>query len=127
MNLFDDPLGIHEKALAVRNQRMQVLAANIANADTPNYKAQDLDFKKILSDENVAPMVATNVRHFDRSDPTGSSGIVFRVPYNAPVDGNTVELQVEQAAYGEAAADFQSTLTFLESRISGIRKSLRGE
>ena len=106
---------------------MQVLAANIANADTPNYKAQDLDFQKILSDENVAPMVATNVRHFDRSDASGRSGIVFRVPYNAAVDGNTVELQVEQAAYGEAAADFQSTLTFLESRISGIRKSLRGE
>ncbi|MEK9876922.1 MAG: flagellar basal body rod protein FlgB [Betaproteobacteria bacterium] len=127
MNLFDDPLGIHEKALVVRNQRMQVLAANIANADTPNYKAQDLDFKKILADDNVSPMTATNVRHFDRSDPMGSSGIVFRVPYNAPVDGNTVELQVEQAAYGEAAADFQSTLTFLESRISGIRKSLRGE
>ena len=126
MNLFDDPLGIHEKALAVRNQRMQVLAANIANADTPNYKAQDLDFKKILS-SNPSPMAATNVRHFDRSDAAGGSGIVFRVPYNAAVDGNTVELQVEQAAYGEAAADFQSTLTFLESRISGIRKSLRGE
>ena len=126
MNLFDDPLGIHEKALAVRNQRMQVLAANIANADTPHYKAQDLDFKKILS-SNPSPMAATNVRHFDRSDASGRSGIVFRVPYNAAVDGNTVELQVEQAAYGEAAADFQSTLTFLESRISGIRKSLRGE
>ena len=125
MNLFDDPLGIHEKALAVRNQRMQVLAANIANADTPNYKAQDLDFKKILSD-NPSPMAATNVRHFDRSDASGKWDS-FRVPYNAAVDGNTVELQVEQAAYGEAAADFQSTLTFLESRISGIRKSLRGE
>ena len=73
MNLFDDPLGIHEKALAVRNQRMQVLAANIANADTPNYKAQDLDFKKILSD-NPSPMAATNVRHFDRSDASGRSG-----------------------------------------------------
>jgi len=55
------------------------------------------------------------------------SGVVYRVPYNAAVDGNTVEISVEQANYGEAAADYQATLRFLESRVSGIRKALKGE
>tara|TARA_B100000575_G_scaffold259501_1_gene231782 strand:- start:128 stop:511 length:384 start_codon:yes stop_codon:yes gene_type:complete len=127
MNLLDNPLGIHEKALALRNQRLELLSANIANADTPHFKAKDLDFKRILSNEDPSPMAATDGRHFDSGETSNPNGLVFRVPYSASVDGNTVELQVEQAAYGEAAADFQSTLTFLESRISGIRKSLRGE
>ena len=54
-------------------------------------------------------------------------GMRFRVPFNSSFDGNTVELNVEQAQYGKAAADFQTTLSFLESRISGIRKALRGD
>jgi flagellar basal-body rod protein FlgB len=127
MNLFTDALGIHEKALPVRNMRMQILATNIANADTPHFKAQDLDFKKLLSESNYSPMAATNYRHFDTGEAVSTNALVYRVPYSSSVDGNTVELQVEQAAYGEAAGDYQATLTFLESRIGGIRKALKGE
>ena len=127
MNLFTDALGIHEKALPVRNMRMQILATNIANADTPNFKAQDLDFKKVLSESNHSPMAATNYRHFDTGETVSTNALVYRVPYSSSVDGNTVELQVEQAAYGEAAGDYQATLTFLESRIGEIRKALKGE
>jgi len=127
MKLFGDVLGIHEQALAVRDRRMEIIAGNIANADTPHFKAKDLDFKAILSETKGAPMAATNVRHFDTGATDGSSAIVYRIPYNAAVDGNTVEMQVEQARYGEAAGDYQATLNFLNSRIGGIRKALRGE
>ena len=127
MKLLENPFGIHEKALAVRNQRMELISANIANADTPSFRAKDMDFQKVLSNVNPSPMAATDVRHFDTGEIENANGIVFRVPYNAAVDGNTVEINVEQAKYGEAAAQYQATLQFLESRISGIRKSLRGD
>ena len=127
MKLFENPFGIHEQAVAVRNKRMELIAANIANADTPHFKARDLDFKKILAASDPTPMAATNARHFGTGETENPNGLVYRVPYNSSVDGNTVEIAVEQAQYGQAAADYQATLQFLEKRISGIRKSLRGE
>lgn len=127
MKLFENPFGIHEQAIAVRNKRMELIASNIANADTPHYKARDLDFKKILGAERSAFMAATDVRHFDTGEIENPSALVYRVPYNSSVDGNTVEMHVEQAKYGEAAADYQATLNFLERRVSGIRKALKGE
>ena len=127
MKLLENPFGIHERALAVRNQRLELIAGNIANADTPNFKARDLDFKKILASENPTPMAATHAKHYQTGELENPGGLVYRVPYNSSVDGNTVEISVEQAKYGEAAADYQTTLQFLEGRISGIRKALRAE
>ena len=127
MKLRENPFGIHERALAVRNQRLELIAGNIANADTPHFKARDLDFKKILASENPTPMAATHAKHYQTGELENPGGLVYRVPYNSSVDGNTVEISVEQAKYGEAAADYQTTLQFLEGRISGIRKALRAE
>ncbi len=127
MKLLENPFGIHERALKVRDQRLEMIAANIANADTPAFKARDLDFKQILAASAPNPMASTDVRHFESGELENPSGVVFRVPYNSAVDGNTVEISVEQAKYGEAAADYQATLRFLEGRISGIRKALKGE
>jgi flagellar basal-body rod protein FlgB len=127
MKLLENPFGIHERALAVRNQRLELIAGNIANADTPQFKARDLDFKKILASENPTPMAATHAKHYETGELENPGGLVYRVPYNSSVDGNTVEISVEQANYGEAAADYQTTLQFLEGRISGIRKALRAE
>ena len=127
MKLLENPFGIHERALAVRNQRLELIAGNIANADTPQFKARDLDFKKILASENPTPMAATHAKHYQTGELENPGGLVYRVPYNSSVDGNTVEISVEQANYGEEAADYQTTLQFLEGRISGIRKALRAE
>ena len=127
MKLLENPFGIHERALAVRNQRLELIAGNIANADTPHFKARDLDFKKILASENPTPMAATHAKHYQTGELENPGGLVYLVPYNSSVDGNTVEISVEQANYGEAAADYQTTLQFLEGRIYGIRKALRAE
>ena len=128
MDLVNNAFGIHERAIAVRNRRVELLSQNIANADTPNYKARDLDFKKMIAGVEVVKVAATNQRHYDIAHLENSpDGLKFRVPFNSATDGNTVEMAVEQAQYSKATADYQATLMFLESRISGIRKALRGE
>lgn len=129
MRILDGSLGMHEQVLAMRSRRLEVLARNIANADTPNYKAQDLDFKSMFSrlDDEPSAMSVTHARHFPVDDTAGVDGLRFRIPFNTSMDGNTVELSVEQAHYGKAAGDYQATLSFLENRVSGIRKALRGD
>jgi len=73
-------------------------------------------------------MQATRDRHFSAGEPGSQDGaLLYRVPFNTAFDGNTVEMSVEQAQYGKAAADYQATLQFLENRISGLRKALRGD
>ncbi len=129
MDVLSNALGIHEKALRVRNQRMEVIARNIANDDTPHFKARDIDFKSVMTQfQPTDLMTSTHGTHFGFADEKpNDDGLRYRTPFNASVDGNTVELTVEQAKYGKAAADYQATLSFLESRVSSIRKALRGE
>ena len=129
MNLLDQSLGIHEQALQIKARRLEVLAQNIANADTPNYKARDIDFKAVFNaTQNVdTAMKATSSGHFAAGQTINPDGMRFRTPFNIAFDGNTVEMTVEQAHYGKAAADYQATLNFLENRVSGIRKAIRGE
>jgi len=127
MSLLDSALGVHAQALAVRSQRVEVLARNIANADTPNYKAQDVDFRQVLKSAQAGDIQATNSRHITDMPESTEGGMKYRVPFNVAFDGNTVEMNVEQAQYGKAAADYQATLNFLENKISGMRKALRGE
>jgi len=127
MGVFDSALGIHERALGVRSQRMEVIARNIANADTPNYKAQDIDFKATLQDAKTEYLAATHEKHYGAVQDAPDNGMRYRTPFNSSFDGNTVEMSVEQAQYGKAATDYQATLQFLQNRISGLRKAMRGE
>ncbi len=127
MNFIDKALDIHARALDVRSRRMELLARNIANADTPHFKAQDIDFRSVLSGVRKDPLVATQKGHYEQADPESPHGVMYRVPFNASFDGNTVELNIEQAQYGKAAADYQATLQFLEQRVSSMRKALKGE
>ena len=127
MDLLTNAFGIHERALGVRSQRMEVLARNIANADTPNYKAEELDFKAMLKETQREYIAATHEKHYAALEEQPDNGMRYRVPFNSSFDGNTVEINVEQANFGKAAADYQTTLSFLENRISGLRKAIRGE
>jgi flagellar basal-body rod protein FlgB len=128
MKIFDSAFGIHEKALDIRSQRLEVLAKNIANSDTPYFKAQDIDFKRALSEaQSSQTLNTTHTGHIAESVPGNSNFRVYTMPFSNSMDGNTVELNVEQAKYGKAAAQYQATLRFLEGNISGIRKALRGD
>ena len=127
MNFIDRAFSLNEKSLNVRAQRMEVLSRNIANADTPHFKAQDIDFKTIMKTASEGAVVTTNANHLTEAPDQTSDGLKYRIPYNVSFDGNTVELPVEQAKFGQYAADYQTTLSILENRISGIRKALRGD
>jgi flagellar basal-body rod protein FlgB len=113
----DQLFGIHGQALALRSQRLALLASNIANAATPGYKARDIDFNKALD-------LATQGMSADKaSDET----MGYRVPLQASLDGNTVELPTEQTAFAENAVQYRTTLSFLQSRISTVMTALKGE
>lgn len=129
MNLLNQALGVHEQALQVKSRRLEVLSQNIANADTPHYKARDIDFKAVMSaaQQQDNTMFSTRAGHFGAGEELSPDGMRYRTPFNTAFDGNTVEMSVEQAQYGKAAADYQATLNFLENRVSGIRKALRGD
>ena len=128
MKILDSAFAFTERTLAVRGQRMEVLSKNIANADTPNYKAQDVDFRSVLKGTQLpTAMNATHKGHISESKMISDANLFYTTPLNSSVDGNTVELSVEQAKYGRAAAQYQATLRFIESDVSGIRKALKGE
>jgi len=127
MKMFDAAFGIHEKALDLRAKRMEVISRNIANADTPGFKARDIDFKNVLNNvQGAGAMRTTHSGHVAHGG-LGGAGMVYTIPFNTAVDGNTVEISVEHAKYGKAAAEYQATLRFIEGNISGVRKALRGE
>ena len=127
MNLIDNAIGVHAQALGLRSKRMEVLARNIANADTPHYKAKDIDFRSVLKQSREDALNSTHNLHMKIAMEEDSSGEKYRMPFNASFDGNTVEMNVEQAKFGQVAADYQTTLNILENRVSGIRRALRGD
>tara|TARA_E500000178_G_scaffold337578_1_gene376917 strand:+ start:486 stop:869 length:384 start_codon:yes stop_codon:yes gene_type:complete len=127
LKFLDNALGIHGKSLEVHSERLKILAGNIANVDTPNYKAKDVDFASVLQKLNKSDVRATHEKHFPVGELEKRTGLKFRVPFNPSDDGNTVEIGIEQAKYGEAASRYKATAQFLENRIGGIRKALRGE
>lgn len=123
--MADDPLfGVHGNALALRSQRMAMLASNIANAATPNYKAKDFDFQKALAAASADNTGADTGSSLD-SAVDGATG--YRVPLQASLDGNTVELSTEQTLFAENAVQYRATLSFLQGRIGTVMTALKGE
>lgn len=119
----------HEQALKLRALRNQVLSSNIANADTPNYKARDIDFKAALSAAkgDGATLRTTSDRHL-RSFSTNPLGaeMMYRLPMQSSLDGNTVEADVEQAQFAENALQYRATLQFLDGQIKTLKFALKG-
>lgn len=133
MPSLDSALGIHEFALKLQAKRTEVLAANLANADTPEYKARDLDFQSILREaqggEGPDLMRTTDARHMGESSGTGEFGmeLLYRNPFQASLDGNTVDGQIEKTQFMENAVRYQSTIAFIDGRLKTLQKALRGE
>lgn len=109
-----DLFGIHGKALELRSQRMGLIAANIANAATPGFKAKDIDFGAALQ------------RATSTAD-TAEAATLYRVPVMPSLDGNTVELQNEQLAFSENAVGYSTTLEFIRGRVDTLKRALRGD
>jgi flagellar basal-body rod protein FlgB len=131
---FDRALGIHEQALGFRTQRAEVLANNIANADTPNYKARDLQFASVLAEQSAkgqrgtVSLQRTNSQHIPAEGVMGAdASLAYRMPTSPSIDQNTVDLQIEQSNYAENSVQFQASFTMLNSKFKGLTSALRGD
>lgn len=122
-------MALHEQALKFRAHRNEVLSSNIANADTPNYKARDLDFASVLKSESGGSirLQQTSALHIQPADSmaTGAS-LKYRLPSQPTLDGNTVESDVEQAAFAENAVQYRASLAFLDGQIRSLRYAIKG-
>ena len=129
--MFDNVFGIHEQALLLHGQRLSVLANNLANADTPNFKARDIDFASVLSGtqgDTPLPVTLTNAAHLVMTTGEVPDGeLKYRNPYQASLDGNTVEMPVEQAAFSENNVRYQASLTFINNQISLLQYAIAGQ
>ena len=129
---LDNALGIHPDALQLRAQRTQMLARNIAHADTPGFKAQDVDFQSALARSVDAQAQTTRVRttHAGHQEPTrqiAEGQVKYRLPNMPSLDGNTVDVQAEQARFAENNMQFLASLRFVNGRLNGLMNVIRGE
>lgn len=126
---FDKGFELHAQGMKLRSQRAEVLASNIANADTPGYKAKGMDFQKAMqqaTQQQQAGMSKTHAKHFDvRSEVTNN--IDFRTPNQADTgDGNTVDVQVERNLYLENSLEYQASVQFLNGKIKALKNVISG-
>lgn len=129
---FDQAFGTKEQALQLRSERHEMLASNIANADTPHYKAQDMDFREAMRQASSPQPAPLQVTHADHRQPpsslsAGDPTSLYRVPHAPSLDGNTVEMHVEQAKFAENAVNYQATVDFLGSKVQKLTGAIRGE
>jgi flagellar basal-body rod protein FlgB len=130
---LDSYLGVHAQALQLRSQRTEVLASNLANADTPGYRARDVDFKTALAaaggDGSKIHMTATQSGHIGAgaTNGIGAPELKYRTPLAPSLDGNTVDAQLEQAAFAENTVRYQATLSFLSSKFRGLMTAITGQ
>jgi flagellar basal-body rod protein FlgB len=131
--LIDAALGIHPRAIEAGARRLELIAGNMANADTPGFKARDIDFRAtmqaLLTDRQGTAQSLQLTQPGHQPAPGGAfdSEPLYRVPNHPALDGNTVDTQLEQTAFAEASVRYQASLDFLDARIQGLRKALRGE
>ncbi|EAQ66423.1 flagellar basal-body rod protein FlgB [Marinomonas sp. MED121] len=127
---FESAFAGHDKFLKFRSDRSAVLANNIANADTPNYKARDISFSSAMSkaQNDALKMRSTNTKHFERATKSikEEESLFYRVASQPSLDGNTVDLQREQAEFAQNSLKFDTSFMFLDRKISSMKKALNG-
>lgn len=132
---LDATLRFHQTALNARAFRHQVIASNIANADTPNYKARDIDFREALAGAlggkggDALALKTTSPRHLPGSGPTDplTAALKFRNEEQGAVDGNTVNMDVERSAFAENSVQYQASLTFINGLLTSMQRAIQGQ
>lgn len=132
MTRLDDALRFHQTALGLRSQRQSVIASNIANADTPNYKARDMDFSSALRAAmggNVSPigMSTTSRGHMPMMAPATAPALQYRQESQSSVDGNTVDMDTERSAMAENSFQYEASLSFVTSFLKSMQTAVMGQ
>lgn len=131
---LDEVFRFHQEALNLRAQRQQILASNIANADTPQFQARDIDFAKALNNaldagaKNSGPatLATTSARHLPGAVAAGAAPVLYRAPQQASIDGNTVEMDVERAQFADNAVHFEADLTVINNQLKTLLAAIQG-
>lgn len=121
--------GIHEEAIKIRDRRASMIANNLANVDTPNYKARDVNFKDMLEATMAVAdqtMIANQQGHI-QAQPAFGAEEKYRVPMQSSLDGNTVDKDIESSQFAKNALDYQASLSFLDGKIKMMMRSIRGD
>lgn len=127
---MDALLGIHADALTLRSRRSELLARNLANADTPNYLARDFDFAETLRGITTGngPLTGSHERHYtSEASAFSDQDLLYRVPNQPALDGNTVDTDTERAEFTRNSLAYEASLRFLSSRVGGLLTAIRGE
>lgn len=128
---FESALGIHEQALKLRTQRTEILANNIANSDTPGFKARDIDFAGIMKKTSMKQTMKSGLKTTRQGHISGASpfteNLMFKVPSQPSMDGNTVDANAEKAAFAKNQMAFNASFRFLSGRIKGVISAIRGD
>ena len=133
---FDSYLGALDDSLLLRSRRSEILASNLANADTPGYKAKDIDFKEAMSDamgtrsefkKGTLKMATTNAQHLQTSQAGFSTDIKYRNPYQPSLDGNTVDASIEKTEFSKNSIYYNASLRFLTGKFQGLTKAIKGQ
>ncbi|MFZ2301272.1 MAG: flagellar basal body rod protein FlgB [Gallionella sp.] len=129
----DDVLRFHQTALNLRAARQELLASNIANADTPNYKARDVDFASALQNAlagapSKLPVVQTSPMHLagNTGDTILGSPVMYRKPVQPSADGNTVDMDVERAQFADNALRYEASVRFVSEKLKGMLSVIQG-
>ena len=133
VNKLDDALRFHQTALNLRAARQELLASNIANADTPNYKARDIDFASALQNALAGtspklPVVQTSPMHFggNTGDSILGSPVMYRRPVQPSADGNTVDMDVERAQFADNALRYEASVKFASDELKDMLAVIQG-
>lgn len=125
---IDRAFAPHAEAMDFRAKRQQVLASNLANADTPGYKAVDLAFPAaLMSTQGMGaslPMTSSHAGHLSGGTPAAQGNLLYRVPSQPSIDGNTVSTQAEMAKFADNALRFEAALKGVSQEMKRIRAAL---
>ena len=130
---LDASLRFHQEALNLRARRQEVLSANIANADTPNYKARDFDFGAALTQAvdrgrpaQSLSLSGTSTGHLPGQAAGGADAeLMYRTPHQSSIDGNTVEMDMERVNFADNAMRYEANLTVLSAKIKSLLSAIQ--
>lgn len=130
---IDKQFGIHQHALQLRSQRAGVLANNIANSDTPGYKARDIDFQSLLASKmgessdhlNLKTTQSGHASNLLQGETIG--GLKYRNPSQPAIDGNTVDAQKEKTEFMRNTMEYQAVFEFMNGKVKSLISAIKGE
>ncbi|SHH49589.1 flagellar basal body rod protein FlgB [Ferrimonas marina] len=127
--MFETVLGPYSVALEAREAQLSVIAGNIANADTPHYQAQSIDFEAAMSRADASAPLRMTTTHSGHLDPTahGRFNVEYQRPSTGSADGNTVDIHRETTEHAKAVTGYNLALELLQGSSQGLRKAIKGQ